>query len=983
MKDNKKNKSSQTPKYEWEIFIIENDEGKNNSIRKNLVKHNYQCKQLYNGNQLSAAIKPGDNQIMILDYKLPDNNAEEVITALHEKNGSVPPFIILTGLGDEKMALKMMKLGARDFIVRTTNFIEVLLEKLRRIVEELERNKENERYKKLLSETEHLVGAGAWLYYAKTGKWVMSDNWMALHGCTEKMLNSNDLLKVVHPEDVEKMIEAFKKAEKDGEPFQTNHRIIRQDNGEIRYMQTLGKAEFDSENNFEFFSGAALDITERVHAEKREVKTTQNLQSLLKLTKLDDLELKKLSDYVLKFRKQLELRNSIAEAFVLNEKGIIFKNVLHILLKHFKSRFGFFGYINQNGDLVSPSMTYDIWDQCKIENKSIVFPKEKWGGLWGESLKTRKSLIKNGQLKVPDGHVSLKNSMVGVIKFQGNLIGQLAFANKKDGYSQNDLNALKEICRYISPLLNASINEEKFKEELLKEKTKTEENEEIYRKTFEEVAVGIVHVNEKGHFTRVNKKFCSITGYSYGELMNMDIAKITHPDDLKREQHYFKQVLNSQTDSYTIEKRYFHKDNKIIWVVVYSNVVRDKNNKIRFAVASVLDVTQQKMLNDQILDAKEKAEESDFRLQLAADSGGLGIWDWDVQKNEMIWDERMFQLYGIDKNEFSTQVDTWEKRLHPEDKEKALKELDLALGGKKQFDTVFRIVQPDGAILHLKADAIVLRDKKNRPLRMIGVNKDITEPVLREKELVDARDKAEESGRLKSAFLANMSHEIRTPMNGIMGFTDLLKQPGLSGKQQKQFIDLIHKSGKRLIDTVTDLVDISKIEAGLVAVSESELNINKELESFFSFFLPEARQKGLDLTLEQKLPENNKIIVTDKVKIHSIMTNLIKNAIKYTPEGWVKFGCRINENMWIFYTQDSGIGIPENRHKAIFDRFVQADIADTRAFEGSGLGLSIVRAYVEMLDGDISLESEEDKGSTFSVSFPLCQMKKYLKMEYK
>jgi|GEM_PF-5599296 len=236
-------------------------------------------------------------------------------------------------------------------------------------------------------------------------------------------------------------------------------------------------------------------------------------------------------------------------------------------------------------------------------------------------------------------------------------------------------------------------------------------------------------------------------------------------------------------------------------------------------------------------------------------------------------------------------------------------------------------------------------------------------------ELEVAKELAEESDRLKSAFLANMSHEIRTPMNGILGFINLLKKPRLTVKNQNRYIAIIEKSGKRMLDTLNDIINISKIEAGQVSVVKFGVFVNQVLEEHYTFFKKEAEAKGLELIYESTLSENENRVLTDKQKLESILTNLIKNAIKYTDQGSIKFGYTLRKengaSVFEFFVSDTGIGIPQNRMKAIFNRFEQSDIEDKRAYEGSGLGLAISRSYVEMLGGQINVESELGVGSTF------------------
>ena len=242
-----------------------------------------------------------------------------------------------------------------------------------------------------------------------------------------------------------------------------------------------------------------------------------------------------------------------------------------------------------------------------------------------------------------------------------------------------------------------------------------------------------------------------------------------------------------------------------------------------------------------------------------------------------------------------------------------------------------------------------------------------------EEELKAALIKAQESDRLKSAFLANMSHEIRTPMNGILGFTNLLAEPDLTAAEKRGFIGIIQKSSERMLNTVNDLIDISKIETGQMPLVYSAINVTCQLQTLIDFFVLQAREKNLILKLNNKLSNDNDIFSTDVTKFDSILTNLIKNAVKFTDSGTIEVGCSSDGNFLQFYVSDTGIGIPKHRQEAVFKRFEQADITDSRALQGSGLGLAIAKAYVEMMGGKIRLDSEEGKGSVFCFTLPLHQ----------
>lgn len=260
----------------------------------------------------------------------------------------------------------------------------------------------------------------------------------------------------------------------------------------------------------------------------------------------------------------------------------------------------------------------------------------------------------------------------------------------------------------------------------------------------------------------------------------------------------------------------------------------------------------------------------------------------------------------------------------------------------------------------------------------IGVFEDINERKKAEEErnkltqlLIQAKEKAEESDRLKSAFLANISHEIRTPMNGILGFAELLKSPELTPDLQERYIQIIEQSGNRMLNIINDIIDISKIESGQMNINIGETNVNQLLKDLYVFFSPEAKKKGISLSLSvDEFDEEEFVILTDHTKLAQILSNLIKNAIKFTKQGSIKVGYEVEPSELTFYIEDTGVGIPSDQTDMVFERFRQGSFLLTRNYEGAGLGLSISKAFVEMLGGRIWVTSELNKGSKFSFTLP-------------
>lgn len=250
-------------------------------------------------------------------------------------------------------------------------------------------------------------------------------------------------------------------------------------------------------------------------------------------------------------------------------------------------------------------------------------------------------------------------------------------------------------------------------------------------------------------------------------------------------------------------------------------------------------------------------------------------------------------------------------------------------------------------------------------------------------ELIKAKEKAEESDRLKSAFLANMSHEIRTPMNGIIGFSDLLEENNLDGEKRRQFIQIIKNSGHQLLNIINDIIDISKIETGQIKFSAENVFISQLLGDIFTFFDPIASKKRIKIIIENKVDVAKDECITDGVKLRQILTNLINNALKFTSSGHVKILVSIQDSMFVFEVQDTGCGIAQEHQLLIFDRFRQVDETEKRSPGGTGLGLAICKAYIELNGGFIAVDSQPGNGSTFRFTWPYTSVLGESKAEHK
>ncbi len=269
-----------------------------------------------------------------------------------------------------------------------------------------------------------------------------------------------------------------------------------------------------------------------------------------------------------------------------------------------------------------------------------------------------------------------------------------------------------------------------------------------------------------------------------------------------------------------------------------------------------------------------------------------------------------------------------------------------------------------------------LEDKVEERTKLLNrSNKELREEVKRraiiEKELIAAKEKAEESDKLKSAFLANMSHEIRTPMNGILGFANLLHEAE-SEEEFNEFVDAIIKSGEHLLNLINDIIDLSKIEAGILKIEKSNFELNRLTQEIYEMFSIDTNvvTKNIEFSYRNGMPDDDCMIFTDRVRLKQIMINLVNNACKYTDQGSIEFYYEIEGHSLHFVIKDTGIGIPEESQKFIFDRFMQASNGRTSGRDSTGLGLSITKTYLNLMGGSITVKSKLDVGSEFSFVLP-------------
>lgn len=495
----------------------------------------------------------------------------------------------------------------------------------------------------------------------------------------------------------------------------------------------------------------------------------------------------------------------------------------------------------------------------------------------------------------------------------------------------------------------------KTEKELIIAKQGIEESELQFRQLFENMVQGfalheMIYENDKPvdyRFVLINKSFERLTGLNASQVIGKTVKQVLPNTEQEWIDNYGTVAKTGIPIHFEQYAKEFDK---------YYDVSSYSPKKDFFAVI-ITDSTSQH-------EYEQKLKRSDRVFNLAIDMFCIAGFDGYFKYLNPAWERTL----GWSSKTLLSKP--WLEFVHPDDKMNTENVKSGIVDGKEVYQFENRYICKDGTIKWLSWNSQPFSSENI----MVGVVRDITESKKIEQELIEAKEKAEESDRLKSAFLANMSHEIRTPMNGILGFADLLKEPGLSGETQKEYIRIIEKAGLRMLNIINDIVSISKIESGQVEVNISESNINEQIEYIYIFFKKEAQLKGIHLSYSNALPLDEAIVNTDSEKVYAILTNLVKNAIKFSIQGSIEFGYNLKKDSehseLEFYVKDTGVGIPKERLEVIFERFVQADTKDKMALQGAGLGLSISKAYVEMLGGKIWVKSKKGTGSTFYFTLP-------------
>jgi len=500
--------------------------------------------------------------------------------------------------------------------------------------------------------------------------------------------------------------------------------------------------------------------------------------------------------------------------------------------------------------------------------------------------------------------------------------------------------------------------------ELAQKQVALSESEAKYRLLAENSGDVIFTLDMDLKYTYISPAVKTMRGFEPEEVLNQNMSEVLTPDSYKK----IKKLISdspptihdptlSHPEQVLLELEMIRKDKSTVWTEVKVSLIKDEDGKPTGILGASRDISKRKFATGELRKLSRAIEQSPASVVIT-----------NLKGNIEYVNPKFTQLTGYLNSDVRGKNPRILKSGHTTKEEYNVLWKTITSGGEWRGE--FQNRHKDGSLYWEQASISPIKNAEGEITHFLAIKEDMTERKKMTEELISAKEKAEESDQLKTAFLHNISHEIRTPMNAIIGFSEFLNDPNLLSENRKKYTDIMVQSSKQLLSIITDIVSIATIEAGQEKVVENKTNLNAVCKLLLEQLLPKAEKKNIALTFKTALPDVEADVITDEIKLTQILSNLTGNALKFTERGRVEFGYALKGGNLEFYIEDTGIGIPAALHDAIFNRFRQAEITASRQFGGSGLGLSISKAYVELLGGKIWIESEPGDGSTFYFTIP-------------
>ncbi len=668
-------------------------------------------------------------------------------------------------------------------------------------------------------------------------------------------------------------------------------------------------------------------------------------------------------------------------------RSIIFDKLLSNLLELTNSEYGFIGEVHFQTDgsatmedsflkvrgvpyLKAHSMTNIAWNE---ETRKLYGEQQATGMTFtnmkpflGEVIMTGEPVIaKNPSTDprrggTPKGHPPL-NTFLGIPFFSASqLIGIVGIANCPEGYDATLIEFLQPLLTTCSNLIEGyRLERQKREAEVARQAAEQQIAKQLVSI---EAAVNGIAIIESDRFQYLNPAHLQIFGYETAEeLIGQSWHKLYSPEEVKRFEQKVFPIL--QRDR--------------VW---QGEAIATRKDGFTFAQGLSFTLTDDDLLICVCQDISDrKAAETALhnlstRLSLAVKSGGIGIWEWNFINEQLTWDKRMCELYGIQPEAFTGDLTDWSTRLHPDDSAEAQAQFQKSIIENKELDIEFRVIHPSGQVRYIKANGLVQHGDTGKPKSMIGINVDISDLKKVEAKIIKTLEQERELNNLKSRFVSNTSHEFRTPLAVISNHTELLKLFGnkLDELEKQECLSTILNYVDHMTKLIDEVLIVNKAEAGTIKINLQMLDVVKFSQKLSQTIGMNTSNHNCKFLIQDTRTQNQRHSNStqfDSKILQQILTNLLTNAIKYSPEdSTVTFQLKLLPNTIEFSVIDEGIGIPEEDQKYLFEPFHRA--ANVETIPGTGLGLSIVKHLVNIHQGNIKVNSTLGQGSRFTVTIP-------------
>lgn len=464
--------------------------------------------------------------------------------------------------------------------------------------------------------------------------------------------------------------------------------------------------------------------------------------------------------------------------------------------------------------------------------------------------------------------------------------------------------------------------------------------------------------NEFGDIMRINDAFTAQLGYTRADMETITLLDLFHAQD----RPFVRSTVQSDGNEFSsdFEARVITKsgeERRMEWRQVEHD---------GFTYCLGRDITSVRRQEKALLRRADQLKEAESLAR-------MGNWRWQIGEEEILWSDELYKIFGVTREIFKPSLETMNRMINRRDINKVNQAFQRAIIEQNDYDMEFRVRRPDGEERTIHCEGRCAIDSHGEAVALYGIMQDMTERLAHEQALKEAKDSAERAYAAKTQFLANMSHELRTPLNAIIGFSEMIQQQLLGPVGNPKYLDYIngvHESGEHLLNIISDILDMSKIEAGKYELSLEEVNVTKTIKLALHMMESRALDNDVKITIEKF--DENAHIVADRRAFLQVVLNLLSNAVKFSHKGGkVSVACKALKNDITIKVIDAGIGIPANKLATITNPFEQVSSSYTRDHEGTGLGLAITKELIELHGGTLTIESALGKGTTATIRMPL------------